>query len=403
MKLFDPRTADVVALPLIYSPLPVDFSLRLELDEHGEIQTPGGAVEGRRERGEREAREVWEEALVRPHRAHSSRGRRCRISRPGRGAWADLRADENGRCPLRTQASDWARQQRTDRRGSRETETLHSQAEAEHAALVQHRFVLIGDPGSGKSTFLRHLALSWAAGRLREMGQDADPPDSGAVPGPEPGDALARPAGHPHLHRAAAAGGDLCAAAGGRGPADMPGLAILESLPARPIGRHAVRGCLRRPDRFAGGRPLSAILLDGLDEVGDADDHRRRRQVQRFVERVARAFARRRSWSPPAPTPIAWTIRADPARWELRGFGYTALVPLEPERQQAMAQRLFTCLRPGDRGRAGRVHCGAVQRAPGPARQPLAAHAAGGRFLAPACARSARPAQDAAASCTTTP
>ena len=45
------------------------------------------------------------------------------------------------------------------------------------AAALEHQVVLLGDPGSGKSTFLSHLALCTAGGRLERMGQD------GAVPG----------------------------------------------------------------------------------------------------------------------------------------------------------------------------------------------------------------------------
>jgi predicted NACHT family NTPase len=92
----------------------------------------------------------------------------------------------------------------------------------------------------------------------------------------------------------------------------------------------------------------AAILLDGLDEVSDADDHRRRMQVQAFVAALHKAFgqspiivtARPYAYRPDNPT--------DPERWELPGFGYTTLVPFEPERQVAMARHLFTCLPPGD-------------------------------------------------------
>lgn len=66
-----------------------------------------------------------------------------------------------------------ARQWATGReRGRWKNKTrLRWQADASHAAWVQSRFVLIGDPGAAR-TFLRHLALCWAGQLLRDAGQN---------------------------------------------------------------------------------------------------------------------------------------------------------------------------------------------------------------------------------------
>ena len=47
--------------------------------------------------------------------------------------------------------------------------------EAQDAASVQKKFVLLGTPGSGKSTFLRHLALCMAGELRRRAGDNSCP------------------------------------------------------------------------------------------------------------------------------------------------------------------------------------------------------------------------------------
>jgi hypothetical protein len=171
MKLFDPKTAHEVDLLEIYSPLPVDFAITLELNKQEGFQD-WWCARGEKDHGGREDLEPWEQAVVertdrralteaiQEHRARSR-------------AWTDLQANESALQPLVDIAHGWARQQKTNR--PRDADIVRWRAEAEHAALVQRRFVLVGDPGSGKSTFLRHLALSWTAQLLRETGETRAP------------------------------------------------------------------------------------------------------------------------------------------------------------------------------------------------------------------------------------
>jgi hypothetical protein len=60
-------------------------------------------------------------------------------------------------------------------RGLRREENARWRIDAEQAASLQPRMVLIGDPGSGKSSFLRHLALCLAGECLRRAGDAATP------------------------------------------------------------------------------------------------------------------------------------------------------------------------------------------------------------------------------------
>ena len=89
-------------------------------------------------------------------------------------------------------------------------------------------------------------------------------------------------------------------------------------------------------DLLRAGR--AAILLDGLDEVNQAADPRRRAQVQTFVGELAGQFR---------AAPIIITARPyayGQDDWRLPGFGHTELTPLDRPRQVDLAGRLFAAL-----------------------------------------------------------
>ena len=205
--------------------------------------------------------------------------------------------------------------------------------EAHDAASVQAHCVILGDPGSGKSSFLRHLALC-LAGELRRRAGDADVPANAslaalrdwlldaytpvyiewrdlvrcvfaALPEDE-GQAAALPTVD-HFWRYVRT--QILAEAG---------LAAFESE------LHAL---------FAAGEGI--LLLDGLDEVAQAADPRRRSQIKALVAGLIAEYPRLR---------IVVTSRPHAYRlgeWALDGFGRTALKPLSLARLQELAEALF--------------------------------------------------------------
>jgi formylglycine-generating enzyme required for sulfatase activity len=341
MSLFKTRLAQREKLPEIYVPLPIDFAITGRFDKRGQLKEWWcGRRDERGDAAQESAANRREMKLAAKLRRDVGFGEPA----PPR-AWADLRVDEAGLKPLVALAFGEGKQ---DQREAQETLTWR--ADAEHALLVQRRFVLTGDPGSGKSSFLRRLALAWAGELL--AGREADSAAGNAAGNAAGGtDFLPRPAFTPiyiELRSLVALVFPALTADSACPPA-LPGLSEFREY----LQKHLLKPALPGRDGQALDDLLfdllhagqAAVLLDGLDEVNQAADANRQAQVEAFVGALAEEFDR----APIIVTSRSYAYR--PGGWELPGFGRTALVPLDRERELAIAGRLFARLSTPSSGR----------------------------------------------------
>ncbi|MBE2236033.1 MAG: hypothetical protein IAE85_21255, partial [Anaerolinea sp.] len=307
----------------VYVPLPVDFSITVKT-EQGRIVDWWAKMP--QEDGSR--RDILEERLAEmPDAAELAELRRRQRN------WPALRVDEQGlqpvvnliECKIETSLHQEKKNQ------SAEDGEHNWYMEAHDAASVQPRFVLLGEPGSGKSSFLRHLALC-LAGELRRRSGDAHTPENAGLaalrdwlldayapvyiemrelvtaifpPLPVDGDTPVRLPDSDHLWR------------------------YLQTLHgaglAGPGGE--LRGWFDRGEAI--------LLLDGLDEVPDAGRKERREQIKAFIGAIARRY-------PDLRIVVAGRPHAYHAGdWAIDNFGLATLHALEMDRLHELAAALF--------------------------------------------------------------
>jgi formylglycine-generating enzyme required for sulfatase activity len=200
------------------------------------------------------------------------------------------------------------------------------------------RLVLLGDPGSGKSTFVSFVALCLAGARLGRSDANLEllraplPDDRGGAaraagvgePGPQPWR-------HGPLLPVRVVLRDFAArglpAAGARANASHLWSFVKAELECATLGGYAE--ALERHLRDQGG----LVLLDGLDEVPEAEE--RRVQLCQAVEDFASAFSECR---------ILVTSRTYAYRrqdWHLAGFAEAVLAPFGPAQVARFVERWY--------------------------------------------------------------
>lgn len=224
-------------------------------------------------------------------------------------------------------------QRKLAQRGDLKDGTRTMYMEAHDAACVQPRFVLVGDPGSGKSSFVRHLTLCLAGELLHRSDADAVPDGASIdslrdwflgpfIPLYIELRSLVREAFPP-----------LPTAADGAQPISQPTLDDFWHFVHYHVLGARLAGYLPRL-REAVQTGSALIILDGLDEVERGGDPRRREQVKALLAALAgyeqcRIIVTSRPWA---------YKRGD---WALDGFGRAELVGLEMGRLRELARALF--------------------------------------------------------------
>ena len=227
---------------------------------------------------------------------------------------------------LLTQRPDVEDELQTMRRGERMEQVRH--LSALEALNREPRLVLLGDPGSGKSTFVNFVALCLAGESLGQTDANltvltAPLPSQDQEPPPQPWE-------HGALLPVRIVLRDL-AARGLPPPGESANGDTLWNFITAELGETLKEFAprLKRELMDSGG----LILLDGLDEVPDA--HRRREQVKQAVQGFAADLPRCHFLV------TSRTYAYQRQAWKLEGFAEAVLSPFTPQQIEQFVERWY--------------------------------------------------------------
>ncbi len=288
-----------VPLTSIYVPLPVDMSVTIRVDEQDKKTITDWWVAV--ERSETRADENIPDEL---------RGRKLRD-------WNSLKANDSD---LQVLIADIERQlaERAEMKQDSFKSEQNWYMEAHDAANIQHRMVLTGIPGSGKSTFLKHLALCLAGDLLKDK-EGINRRTLGL---------WTLPAYTPVFIRLADLVRQEFPNRGDQADTEDFDLYVKKQLEQWHIPEY----WRDLQDQLYDGSAI--ILLDGLDEVPNAVEQWRRDQITDFVAAVVNEYGKCRMIITSRPYAYDGT-------WKLDGFGQTTLIPLHDHRVFELAKALF--------------------------------------------------------------
>ncbi len=308
----------------IYVPLPVDFGLTLQVQD-GKIvdwwaaaEKPEQTAEQAAAREAAGAEQGQDDALLEPQKlAH-------------RRTWPALGVEEDALQPIVAEIQRKIDARRAAGKATKDGEHFWTM-EAHYAAGVQPRFVLLGEPGSGKSSFLRHLALC-LAGELRRQAGDAGAPAKASLAALRDWLLDAYTPIYVELR-------DLVRTV----------FAALPETNGAPLRLPEVEDFWRYVGGIGGARLTepggelrrlcdagqAVLLLDGLDEVSGAGSEARRKQIKALIAALVRTYPHLRVIV--AGRPHAYRS----GEWLLEGFGVAQLRPLSLDRLSELARALF--------------------------------------------------------------
>jgi formylglycine-generating enzyme required for sulfatase activity len=231
----------------------------------------------------------------------------------------------------------------TQRTDMPEERSLRPDREAQHLSALavlntEPRLALLGDPGSGKSTFINFVALCMAGALCHH-------PDANlrVLTAPVPGDDSAsrhrgaeKPQPQPWDHGALMPLRVVLREFVARGlpHTSQPATVLSDSLwqfiiAELPETLRPFEPSLRQQLLRTGG----LLLLDGLDEVPEADQHRV--QVKTAVEQFAAAFPKVRVLV------TSRTYAYQRQDWKLRGFAEAVLAPFDEAQMHRFVERWY--------------------------------------------------------------